>query len=158
MFNHSYGFALLSNCLLHMSCFTPGDHHPLCHRNNVHIPVQRLIVTRSGIPARPAKMTGQQPGSNKPCRTSQVKQAASNRRIAAPATRSAKHCGFLLRHPGTGKGSRWFIKWRNGRHAARLPIPIRKNLESVHCDSGLSPRLPLNVLMQHLSVSRASYC
>ena len=94
MFNHSYGFALLSNCLLHMSHFTPGDHHPLCHRNNVHIPVQRLIVTRSGIPARPAKMTGQQPGSNKPCRTSQVKQAASYRRIAAPATRSVKHSDF----------------------------------------------------------------
>ena len=94
MFYHSYGFALLSNCLLHMSCFTPGDHHPLCHRNNVHIPVLRLIVTRSGIPARPDKMTGQQPGSNKPCRTSQVAQAASNRRIAAPATRSAKHSDF----------------------------------------------------------------
>lgn len=141
----------------------------IVHRNNVHIPVQRLIVTRSGIPARPAKMTGQQPSSNNPCRTTRVKQALSNAAagpraetmswlIAAPATRSAKHCGFLLRHPGTGKGSRWFIKWRNGRHAARLPIPIRKNLESVHCDSGLSPRLPLNVLMQHLSVSRASYC
>ena len=153
MFNHSYGFALLSNCLLHMSCFTPGDHHPLCHRNNVHIPVLRLIVTRSGIPARPDKMTGQQPGSNKPCRTSQVKQTHCSACHTISET-----LGFLLRHPGTGKGSRWCIKWRNGRHAARAPLPIRKNLESGHCESGPSPRLPLNVLMQHLSLRRANYC
>ena len=143
MFYHLYGFALLSNCVLPKSHFTPGDRYPLCHHNNVHIPVQRHIVTRSGIPARPAKMTGQQPGTNKPYRIAGVAQcpvelAHSNccRPPAliprpdslrlVPATRSAKHCGFLLRHPGTGKGSRWFIKWCNGRHAARPPVPVPK--------------------------------